>query len=410
MSEEMERILSIMESPVASILLSNMNFTNYADCLSVGEKNGERMIAFIPYPRNQKVDSINNNKVKQYARPGKVARALLGDRFNQHDYEMFSNEFRGLSDNSIVFRIGETRVDFMLAYNEENYLKITGTLGNSCMRYDRCGCYVGSYVDFDARILIGTVNGKVVSRAVLWHTDEDVVLLDRIYAISDAVRYATLDWARDNGYIDCWKESDSYDEPEAIEPDIYGTRFSVSCKGPDLVPYMDTFKYLMETEDGGFCLYNYYPESDEPCTIYTLEGTEGYESSTDVYEKCASCGYVNNETDMTEIGGKYYCNDCVVYDGITGDCIVKEKAQQYIDYDEEEQFTIELDELVFSADGYAILRNHAVEDYVDGKIYYDDDVRIFEFMDRDNPGERLYTTHSEMLEIDDEDGNYYLAK
>lgn len=64
MSEEIEKILSIMQSPVASTLLSNMNFTNYADYLSVGEKNGERMISFIPYPRNQKVDSINNNKVK----------------------------------------------------------------------------------------------------------------------------------------------------------------------------------------------------------------------------------------------------------------------------------------------------------------------------------------------------------
>lgn len=410
MSEEIEKILSIMQSPVASTLLSNMNFTNYADYLSVGEKNGERMISFIPYPRNQKVDSINNDKVKQYARPGKVARALLGDKFNQHDYEVFSNEFRGLSDDSIVFRIGETRVDFMLAYNEENYLKITGTLGNSCMRYDRCEGYVGSYVDFGARILIGTVNGKVVSRAVLWHTDEDVVLLDRIYAISDAVRYATLDWARDNGYIDCWKESDSYDEPEAIEPDIYGKRFSVSCKGPDLVPYMDTFKYLMETEDGGFCLYNYYPVIDEPCTIYTLEGTDGYEMGKDVYERCPSCGYVENTDKMIDMEEGCYCDDCVVKDGITGDYIIKEESQQYIAYDGYEEFTMEFDMLVFSADGCAILRDYAVEDYVDGKIYYINDARIFEFEDRDNSGGILYTTHSELLEMDDETGNYYLAK
>ena len=411
MSDEMRNILDIMRSPIAEFLLDIHDFTNYADYLSVGEKNGERMVSFVPYPCNMDMDQSNPPKRRELARPGKVARALImGDKFTQHDYEMFSNEFRGVSENSIDFRVGKTGIDFKFAYNEENYFKMKGTLGNSCMKREICGSFVRSYVDFGAEILIGTINGLVVSRAILWHTDEDVFLLDRIYAISDAVKEATLKWAIDDYGIDCWKECDSYSEPEWITPDIYGTKFSVSCKSVDYVPYMDTFKYLVETGRGGFCLYNYYPEIDEPCTIYTLEGTEGYESCTDVYEECGSCGCVENTNNMTEIGRAYYCDDCIVTDGITHDSVVRDDAQQYIDYYGDEQFTLEFDQLVFSADGCAILRDYAVEDYVDGKIYYDDDARIFEFEDRDNPGETLYTTHSEMLEMDDETGIYYLTK
>lgn len=167
---------------------------------------------------------------------------------------------------------------------------------------------------------------------------------------------------------------------------------------------------MVETEHGDFCLYNYYPVIDEPCTIYTLEGTEGYESDTDVYERCPSCGFVENKDKMIDMGEDYYCNDCVVKDGIMGDYIIKEESQQYIAYDGYVKFTMEFDMLVFSADGCAILRGYAVEDYVDGKIYYDNDARIFAFEDRDNPGGTLYTTHSELLEMDDETGNYYLAK
>lgn len=411
MSDEMRNILDIMRSPIAEFLLGIHDFTNYADCLSVGEKNGERMVSFVPYPCNMDTDQSNPPKKKELARPGKVARALImGDKFTQHDYEMFSNEFRGVSENSIDFRVGTTEKDFKFAYNEANYFKMKGTLGNSCMRHEICGSFVSGYVDFGANILIGTVNGKVVSRAILWHTDEDVWLLDRIYAISDAVKEATLKWAIDNEGIDCWKESDSCGEPEAITPDIYGTRFSVSFARCDLVPYMDTFKYMVEMEHGGFYLYNYYPEINEPCTIYTLEGTDGYESVTDEYERCPSCGYVDRTDNMRDMGEDYYCDDCVVTDGITGDYIIKEKSQQYIEYYGDERFTIEFDKLVFSADGCAILRDYAVKDYVDGKMYYDNDARIFEFEDRDNPGGILYTTHSEMLEMDDETGNYYLIK
>lgn len=412
MSDEMRNILDIMRSPIAEFLLGIHDFTNYADCLSIGEKNGERMISFVPYPCNMDMDPSNPPKKRDLARPGKVVRALLiGEAFTQHDFEMFSNEFRGVSEDSIDFRVGKTWEDFKFAYNEYNYFKIKGTLGNSCMRYENCGDFVRSYVDFGANILIGTVNGEVVSRAILWHTNEGAILLDRIYAISDAVKEATLKWAIDNEGIDCWKENDSCGEPEAITPEIYGTRFSVSFDGHcDLVPYMDTFKYMVETDHGDFCLYNYYPGIDEPCTIYTLEGTDGYEMGKDVYERCPSCGFVENTDKMIDMGEDYYCDDCVVMDGITGDYIIKEESQQYIAYDGYKKFTMEFDMLVFSADGYAILRGYAVEDYVDGKIYYDNDARIFEFEDRDNPGRVLYTTHSELLEMDDETGNYYLIE
>jgi hypothetical protein len=228
---------------------------------------------------------------------GKLATALFtkaGVDFKPTDIEDFVNRYK-----SVVKQMREKFDSFKVVkgeeirkcYHQENYLNTNGSLGNSCMRYDKCQKFLDIYAqNEDVCSLVVLFEGeKVAGRALLWTDSEGRKIMDRIYTNNSANEQLFKDFAKSSGF---WhKESqDMYADTPFVSPE--GSKegsITIDIKKGEYryYPYMDSMKYY-NYEDG--LLTN----DSEELHQYELTDTDGGNGS------CDECGG----------NGTVTCGDC----------------------------------------------------------------------------------------------------
>ena len=254
---------------------------------------------------------------RQTGKPGRIIKKLLAKDYKERDIELFSNQLKAEIMNFGDFAIvsGE---DICYWYNSDNYYQISGTLGNSCMRYNECQCYFDVYKDL-AKMLICTKDDKLLGRAILWEIDGKTYM-DRVYVCMDYLEEQFYQYAMEKGWTirednsllydessQRWLEaSDNYKNPRELD-------ITLTCtyKYPKF-PYMDSFRYF---DPETLTLYCSYPDF---CTIH-LSNTDGYYDEGTEYE-CPCCRdtitvYDDDEHPWywSELYDEYICPDCAIY-------------------------------------------------------------------------------------------------
>ena len=105
-------------------------------------------ISYLPKGKQAIYTSANTwgRENSQTAKPARIIQKILNREFKCKEFEDFSNWIKNeiLEAGEFVLVSGS---DITKYYNEENYVEVKGTLGNSCMRYDTCQKYFKVYED-----------------------------------------------------------------------------------------------------------------------------------------------------------------------------------------------------------------------------------------------------------------------
>jgi hypothetical protein len=234
-------------------------------------------------------------------------------------------------------------------YHENNYSKLSGNLGNSCMRHDSLQDAIKLYEIIGKGIVQLAVildsDDKVLARGLLWYTARDndnnnIIYLDRVYGVDDNYQTKLYDWAEQKGYKHYKNNSNHLSIKVSIDNNIP-------------LPYMDTFRYYnydgyLNNNDGDVCL-----ESTDARTIEELD---------DNYE-CEHCHNTVSRNEILYIDdyGIYLCDGCWVY---------SEDEQRHIP----EKYAIEINGEYYSEDN----ENICYSDY-DSQYYLIDDCVYSEY-------------------------------
>jgi len=165
---------------------------------------------------------------------------------------------------------------------------------NSCMTGEDA-YKVTLYVENPEKIKLLKYSDKLghKARALIWHTDQGVVVLDRIYASSKHIIPIVEEWAKTNGLVPRGELS--------IEKPL-----TVTVKRPSdkRMPYIDTFCELMEVTEDSYVLTFW---ADHPLHIF--HDTNGADYATRV---CCVCGNPIDEDsgDYYYENDEFYCDQC----------------------------------------------------------------------------------------------------
>jgi hypothetical protein len=223
---------------------------NYID---QSDKNDE--ISFIPdnqYLRFIEKGENLESKTKSKAKIGRMIRQILKDNgysFTESDIETFVNQFKAIWDmkhgvgREIEIVKGD---DIIYWYNESNYFKNSGTLGNSCMRHAKRSEFLRIYADNPDKIsmIILKQFDKLIARALFWELDDGRIYLDRIYTIQDSDFDFVYNWALKNIGND-----NPNNMPSHYKGNSSVMRCSLKKAVENLYPYADTMCYLYQELD-----------------------------------------------------------------------------------------------------------------------------------------------------------------
>ena len=286
------------------------------------------------------------DKARSDAKIAKLVNQIFPDKYTNKEVEEFTNLFKKIGDNTSEFVLVEGE-DIRKWYNSDKYESDSGELGNSCMRYQKCGSYLDIYVENPevCRLLIlKSEDGESIKgRVIIWKiTDIDIenveYYMDRIYAIDDATKLMFQQYADKQGWLKRLRSSygDSRDfklvdmEYEDIKATIQLKKWKF-----DYYPYMDTFKRL-EKSDG--ILINDDDEDEQGYYIMThTDGSYGDTSgkwsnwfderipeSQAIYSEPLDDWIYNEDTVEVEVGSRRYIGVYPEdYEEIIEDCVTK---------------------------------------------------------------------------------------
>ena len=316
MTEMQIRIISQLFDDKISTLI-----TDEVRALSVRKDVFE--IAFTPKGKELKYSGSGtwSRENRQTGKPGRIIKKLLAKDYKERDIELFSNQLKAeimcLGDFKIVE--GE---DICYWYDCNNYYSLSGTLGNSCMKYCECQSYFQVYKDL-AKMLICVKDGKLLGRAILWEIDGKTYM-DRVYVCMDYLEEQFYQYAMEKGWTIREDNSLLYDENSQLwleASDNYQNakelNIVLTCKYKyPKFPYMDSFRYF---DPDTLKLYCTYPDF---ITIH-LSNTDGYYDEGSEYV-CPNCGdrvMVYDDDDhpwyWSELYEEYICPDCAIYNDYT---------------------------------------------------------------------------------------------
>ena len=219
------------------------------------DKNDE--VSFIPdnqYQRFLQKEEDPSTKTKNKAKIGRMMRQLLkgnDKNFSEVEIEKFVNQFKATWDlkHGIGRKVQIVKGDDIIYwYNENNYLRKEGTLGNSCMRYPSRSEYMRLYASNPNQVsmIIVLQDDKLVARSLLWKLDDGRVYLDRIYAITDSDFDFVYNWALKN--VASGKVENMPSHLKGVVGTIKSTLQNVL---QEKYPYADSMCYLyQEVTDG----------------------------------------------------------------------------------------------------------------------------------------------------------------
>lgn len=178
---------------------------------------------------------------------------IICEEVNDHDIEVFSNEFVSLmksskSDESSKIEV-VTGDDIIKWYNKKNYQSNIGRLGNSCMSGETYDIFLSMYASCPDRInllILKNKENKLVGRALLWKLDDGNMFMDRIYTANDSDDNIFINYAIANDYIyrNIPIRATYYRNGKEIpEPEMY---FTLTQSEYENYPYVDTLKYMKD--------------------------------------------------------------------------------------------------------------------------------------------------------------------
>ena len=291
LSEQLINILQEIQdsSKIAELLLrsyiygvsSDKLVENHIDYLAISHTDHTK-ISYLTKDRLTKLNEetsfssisldIWGTSKRIFGRPGSVVKKIFKN-LDDRDVELFNNFYKSvLNKTSFKFEIvsGEKIRGY---YHFESYRSESGSLGNSCMKYDSCQKFLNLYTensDIIKMLIMIDDDGSLLGRALLWNFDSHKVM-DRIYTINDEeLPYHFKKWAIDNGYI--YKHEQKWNNTLSFEQcgKKVLQKFSIQLNNftHDKYPYLDTFKFF-DKQKG--TLYNYIPY-DSVKTVSSPDG------------------------------------------------------------------------------------------------------------------------------------------
>jgi hypothetical protein len=236
---------------------------------------GNNEISFLPKGKEHIVneDGTRARKNRVNTTIGRFVRKLIN--IEEYNRFAFANGMPTITDKMVetfVLKLGGRNLSFENLnmddvisivngddirdwYHEDCY-QMSGNLGNSCMRYERCQKYfdIYTYNKEQVSMLIMVLDGKLQGRSILWHKDGQTYY-DRIYFSSPYYLEIIKDYCLEKG----WKDVFSLDFVE-----LWTYCF-------DYYPYMDN---MCELDFSTGKLWNH---RHTPSNIYTttLRDTDG---------------------------------------------------------------------------------------------------------------------------------------
>lgn len=212
-----------------------------------------------------------DRKGRQEAKPGRVAKAILGSSITDKDAENFNNYIKAyVSLNGDEDGAGKAEMTFVRVYGEliyyyyskDSHAEDDGNLGGSCMRHD--DMQTGKVFELYSTnpncslLVLKDQDYRNIGRALLW-VDGENTYMDTVYSISDVMREKFIEYAIDNGWF--YKSSQSchhhfYDmfNGEKIEPKPIS--FPIKFDRSWNLPYIDTV-YKVVYKDRKYFLQNF---------------------------------------------------------------------------------------------------------------------------------------------------------
>lgn len=251
---------------------------------------------------------------------GRFVRTLLtkyGAKFNDSDIEQFVYKYRAEveKEKDVLnrrFKIVEGN-DIKKYYHRSQYESESGSLGSSCMRYDRCQNYLSIYTDNgQCKLLLlmsETDPDKICGRAILWEMEPYEIstkVMERIYSIRTADEQLFKEWAIANKYwfkskqdFSEYTDFEFHKEDGVIEKRQGEFSVQLDKKGDySNYPYMDSFKYYNPYSGKLYNSSNFDYE-------YELTDTEGGNGS------CSECGGNGRvECESCDSDGNRECYEC----------------------------------------------------------------------------------------------------
>lgn len=323
LSNELLKRLKKMDSEIAEKLLYNDTILDtddpdYINYLGVSQDDPN----LLSYLNKNKIDKIIEDdgdfwdvRKRIKGKAGKALRRILKSAYADYEYEKFVYQYRIYStkydSKSSDFQYEEvTGEKIRKYYLEDNYLEISGTLGNSCMRYSSCQDWFDIYVLNTSQVSMAVLlkDDKVAARCIVWHKN-NCHYYDRIYAYDDKSEILLKSILESKEYVNIYDKD--------IDLSIL---LDYGFNDLDEFPYMDTMKYI----DGQWL--NTMGDGIE------LRGTDGRASGC----QCHRCGSrVESDTDyIITIGtneGETYCSNCCVYSSFH-DGYIDNRCAIYSDY------------------------------------------------------------------------------
>lgn len=282
-------------------------------------------ISYLPKGKQAIYTSTNTwgRENRQTAKPARLIQKILIREFKCKEFEDFSNWIKNemISAGEFVLVSGS---DITKYYNEDYYVELIGTLGNSCMRHQECSEYFKLYED-KAKLLICKKNDKILGRAIVWELPEGV-FMDRIYTCYDYLENQFIDYAQnqkwhyrrsnsllsDGEYQEWYGPEDNYTDYREYDLTIKLDRHY------DYMPYVDSFRYYDECSN---------TINTNPCKgNCRLSNTDGSYIEEDLCTyTCECCGDTARASDdelpagwvYSEWEDGYLCEDCSTYcDGL----------------------------------------------------------------------------------------------
>ena len=299
----------------------------------------------ISYLTTERIDSLLSNgedlwtsSKRFHIKPGAFVSKLFKN-IHPKEVENFSQLFRNVQTKiTSNFRVVNGN-NILHYYHHGSYLSESGSLGNSCMKYDACQDYLELYTENKDKIsmlVLVADNHGLIGRALLW-TIGDMKIMDRIYTIDDETyQFHFKKWADDNGYW--YKKEQRWNNSLFFESKGKTIYKEISCELNSFkfnnYPYMDTFKFV---DDEGN-LYNYQPGGN----FYTLSTTDGGRQSDNhlrfdgidrVYRYSHETVYLDYLGLYTHQPKCFYSesNDCYI---LRKDAVMCEESRDYIFGDE----------------------------------------------------------------------------
>jgi hypothetical protein len=225
------------------------------------------------------------NKSRNEIKIGKLINSVFPNKYKDKEVESFVNLLKVKFQDSYTFEIVNGR-EIREAYKTNNYLKVTNSIGNSCMNDKN---FLDLYeINADVcRLLILKKDGKIAGRSLLWELDkiehdgqkiDTKFFLDRIYICEDFLISKFQKYATENNWA--YRLYQGYYEKDEIvfkKIKYKGVQMTVKIQKGTYknYPYMDTFTRL-NVKKG--ILYNDSNRRETGHILSSLEGSYSYKN------------------------------------------------------------------------------------------------------------------------------------